>query len=104
MTRLTGIMLDSFLDGFTGAGMFTRLRLPGSPTHVIHTLPVNEHQLQREYRYATGSLVLGFVSSLFIVGGFTYLVMDGHPMAASGLLSTTVILSVFAFIRTRFKK
>ena len=71
MTRLTGIMLDSFLDGCTGAGMFTRLRLPGSPAHLIHTLPFDDRQLQREYRYAIGSLILGLMSFLFIVGGFT---------------------------------
>jgi hypothetical protein len=35
MSRLGNIVLDAFLDGFTGAGLFGRLRWPGAPTEVI---------------------------------------------------------------------
>jgi hypothetical protein len=31
-SRVFGIVVDSFLDGITGAGLFGKLRRPGAPT------------------------------------------------------------------------
>lgn len=35
-------MLDAFLDGFTGAGLFAKLRWPGAPTEFIDSRTARE--------------------------------------------------------------
>ena len=35
MADRSNIFFKAFLDGFTGAGLFRRLRLPGAPTELI---------------------------------------------------------------------
>jgi hypothetical protein len=35
MTKRSSIFFTAFLDGFTGAGLFRRLRLPGAPSELI---------------------------------------------------------------------
>jgi hypothetical protein len=42
LTRLQSIFVDSFLDGFTGAGLFGRLRRPGAPIEFVDSRPVIE--------------------------------------------------------------
>ena len=42
MKRTTEIAIDSFLDGFTGAGLFGRLRRPGAPTEFVDSRSVQE--------------------------------------------------------------
>jgi hypothetical protein len=37
VSRNLDIMIDSFLDGITGAGLFGTLRLPGAPTVLVDT-------------------------------------------------------------------
>lgn len=42
MNRQRNNLFDAFLDGFTGAGLFARLRWPGAPTEVIDTRDVDD--------------------------------------------------------------
>jgi hypothetical protein len=42
MKRTTEIAIDSFLDGFTGAGLFGRLRRPGAPTEFVDSRTLEE--------------------------------------------------------------
>jgi predicted benzoate:H+ symporter BenE len=58
-------------------------------------------ELQREYRYAMGSLAGGVLVTFGILGSFVYLVMSGHPQAAAGLLGVGVLSLVGGFLRSR---
>jgi hypothetical protein len=42
MKRTTEIAIDSFLDGFTGAGLFGHLRRPGAPNEFVDSRSVQE--------------------------------------------------------------
>jgi uncharacterized membrane protein len=50
------------------------------------------------------ALIIGGVVALSLVGGFIFLVMNGHPKAAAGLLSGGVITIVTAFLSSRLDK
>ena len=47
--RRTEIMLESFLDGITGAGLFGRLRRPGAPKYLIDPRGLKEYKESGEY-------------------------------------------------------
>ena len=47
--RLREIITDSLLDGFTGAGLFGRLRLPGAPDVLIDTRSVADWVASGEF-------------------------------------------------------
>jgi hypothetical protein len=40
--KLQNVILDSFLDGVTGAGLFGKLRRPGAPTVFAGVIPEPE--------------------------------------------------------------
>jgi len=40
--RETRIFVQAFLQGFTCAGLFRRLEIPGAPTHLFDTRSVEE--------------------------------------------------------------
>jgi hypothetical protein len=42
MAKLRDIVIDAFLDGFTGAGLFGRLRRPGAPTEYVDSRGIAE--------------------------------------------------------------
>jgi hypothetical protein len=42
MKERTRNIIRAMLDGFTGAGLFRRLRRPGAPTHMIDPRSVEE--------------------------------------------------------------
>ncbi len=44
MKRTAEIAVDAFLDGFTGAGLFGRLRRPGAPTEFVDSRTLKEIQ------------------------------------------------------------
>src|SRR5260370_8137403 len=47
--RKTRIGLEAFLDGFTGAGLFGRLRQPGAPTEIFDSRSVEEYLASGEF-------------------------------------------------------
>ena len=54
-----------------------------------------------EYRYAMAGLAIAGLGMLSVVGGFIYLVMNGHPQAAGCLLGAGILSLITAFIKTR---
>jgi hypothetical protein len=81
---MSGI-LDAFLDGFTGAGLWEKGSLPDPPT---------------TYRQAMIALACGGAASLMVMVGFTYLVVHGHPRTASVLISALVAGGIVRIVRT----
>jgi len=61
MNRNAAIPIDAFLDGFTGAGLFGRLRHPGAPTEFVDSRTLAEmretqrNQGQRRASYQPGA-------------------------------------------------
>ncbi len=55
----------------------------------------------QEYRYAVTALVCGFFAFVVLVGGFIYLVMQGHPTPAGLLLGAGTLGLVAGFVRAR---
>jgi hypothetical protein len=49
MAKLRGIVIDAFLDGFTGAGLFGRLRRPGAPTEYVDSRGIAELKASGEF-------------------------------------------------------
>jgi hypothetical protein len=58
-------------------------------------------ELRRQFTYATLSLLSGILALLSIIGGYIYLVVQGHPRSAAGLLATGVLGLIGGFIRSR---
>jgi hypothetical protein len=56
---------------------------------------------QRQFLYATLSLGGGILVTLALIGGFIYLVMEGHPEAAASLLGTGALGLVAGFLSSR---
>lgn len=87
---MTSGILDAFLDGFTGAGLYERVRLPDPPT---------------TYRQAMIALTCGCAASLVVMCGFAYLVVHDHPKTAYGLISAlfagTIVRTVRHYLRQR---
>jgi hypothetical protein len=83
---MTSGILDAFLDGFTGAGLYERGRLPGPPT---------------TYRQAMIALTCGFAASCTVIGGFVYLVVHDHPKTAYVLISTWFAGTIVRTVRYR---
>jgi hypothetical protein len=79
-------ILDAFLDGFTGAGLYERARLPGPPT---------------TYRQAMIALTCGFAASLVVIGGFVYLIVHDHPKTAYVLISSLFAGTIIRLVRHR---
>ncbi len=49
MSRNAAIFWDAFFDGISGAGLFGKLRRPGSPTCFVDTRPVAELKANGEF-------------------------------------------------------
>ena len=79
-------MLDAFLDGFTGAGLYERVRLPGPPT---------------TYRKAMIALTCGFAASLVVMCSFVYLIVHDHPKTAYVLISSLFAGTIIRLVRHR---
>jgi hypothetical protein len=75
------VILDAFLIGFTGAGLFDR-SFPGRPD---------------EFRFAMTALTSGFVVGLALVVSYVYLVMHDPPKSAGVLLSMWVLGMIVRF-------
>jgi hypothetical protein len=46
---MSRFVLDAFLDGCTGAGLFGKLRRPGAPTEIIDSRTVDEYLASGEF-------------------------------------------------------
>lgn len=73
---------------------------PSLPELVLRS---RDHELQREFLYAIGSLTAGVLCLFSIVGGYIYLVINGHSEAATGLLGTGVLSLIGGFVRSRLR-
>ena len=82
---MTSGILDAFLDGSTGAGLYERARLPGPPT---------------TYPQAMIALTCGFAASVGVMVGFTYLVVHDYPKTAYVLISALVAGGIVRIVRT----
>jgi hypothetical protein len=58
---------------------------------------------RRAFWYALISLIFGGSIALSLVGGFVYLVMQGHPKAAGSLLTAGAFGMVAGFRSTRLE-
>ena len=58
-------------------------------------------ELTRQFTYAVLSLLSGIVALLSIIGGYIYLVVQGYPRSAGGLLATGVLGLIGGFLRSR---
>jgi len=56
---------------------------------------------RRAFIYATVALTFGGLIALSLVGGFVYLVMNGHPKSAAALLGAGALGMVAGFRSTR---
>jgi len=61
-------------------------------------------QRTQKYRYAMAGQFYAFAAFLSVVVGFIYLVMQGHPVAAGGLLAAEVMSLLGTFLRSRLRE
>jgi hypothetical protein len=62
-----------------------------------------DRQLHREFVYAVLALGIAALALILVLGGFVYLVMQGHPTEAKILLGAGVLGLIAAFIRARLR-
>jgi hypothetical protein len=73
---------------------------PALPALVLHA---RDRELQREFIYAAMALGVAGLALVLVLGGFVYLVMQGHPTAAGSLLGAGVLGLIAGFIRARLR-
>jgi hypothetical protein len=66
-------------------------------------LQARDRELQREFLYAVMALGVAGLALVLVLGGFVYLVMQGHPTAAGSLLGAGVLGLIAGFIRARLR-
>src|SRR5215831_18408373 len=66
-------------------------------------LKAADNEQEREYRYAVVSLLTGSILGISVIGGFVYLVMQGHAVAAGWLLGVNVLNLIHGFVRNRLR-
>jgi hypothetical protein len=49
MSNLANIVVDAFLDGFTGVGLFGKLRRPSAPTEYVDSRSLEEFKASGEF-------------------------------------------------------
>ena len=62
-----------------------------------------DRELQREFFYAALALGIAALALILVLGGFVYLVMQGHPTEAKILLGAGVLGLIASFIRARLR-
>lgn len=62
-----------------------------SPELPALVIKARNAELRRQFIYAVLSLSAGIAALLSLIGGYIYLVMQGHPHAALGLLAGGVL-------------
>jgi hypothetical protein len=64
---------------------------------------VRDRQLEREYNYAMMGLRIAGLGLFLVIGGFMYLVMNGHPQSAAWLLGSGGLTAIAGFQRARYR-
>jgi hypothetical protein len=62
-----------------------------------------DRELHREFIYAAIALGVAALALILVLGGFVYLVMQGHPTEAKILLGAGVLGLIASFIRARLR-
>jgi hypothetical protein len=62
-----------------------------------------DRQLHREFVYAAMALRIAALALILVLGGFVYLVMQGHPTEAKILVGVGVLGLIAKFIRARLR-
>lgn len=57
---------------------------------------------KRQFLYAMVSLIIGGLVAFSLIGGFVFLVMNGHPKEAGWLLGSGAVGLVSGFVASRF--
>jgi hypothetical protein len=78
-------ILDAFLDGFTGAGLYEKLKPPGRPD---------------QFRQVMTASTCGFIAVVVVLLGFVYLIMHNHPIVAGVLIGTLYLGHIVRIVRT----
>ncbi|WP_260738215.1 hypothetical protein [Tunturiibacter lichenicola] len=86
---IDGALLDAFLDGFTGAGLWEKLSPPGRPD---------------QFRAVMRAGIYGFVAAVVALLGFFCLVIHNHPITAGILIGSLYLGQVVRFIRRRRRR
>jgi hypothetical protein len=73
---------------------------PGLPVLVVQVLDREHH---REFIYAAMGLGIAALGLVLVLGGFVYLVMQGHSTDAKILLGAGVLGLIAGFIRARLR-
>jgi hypothetical protein len=74
-----------------------------NPALPIQVLQARDRELHREFLYAAIALGVAALALILVLGGFVYLVMQGHPTEAKILLGAGVPGLIAGFIRTRLR-
>ena len=74
-----------------------------NPTLPAQVLQVRDRELHREFVYAALALGVAAISLVLVLGGFVYLVMQGHTTEAKILLGAGVLGLIAGFIRARLR-
>ena len=96
----SAIFGKAFLDGFTMAGLLTKLRRPGDreldlklltdPSVTVADLRAIERADQRAYRFSMSGLLCGSLALMTILGSYVCLVVHKHQVIAGLVLGTWV--------------
>jgi len=66
-------------------------------------MQARDREIQREFFYAAIALGIAALALVLVLGGFVYLVMQGHPTEAKILLGAGVLGLIASFIRARLR-
>jgi hypothetical protein len=66
-------------------------------------MQARDRELHREFVYAAMALGVAALALILVLGGFVYLVMQGHPTEAKILLGAGVLGLIAGFIRARLR-
>jgi len=69
------------------------------PTLPALVFQARDRQLHREFVYAGMALGIAALGLILVVGGFVYLVMQGHSLEAKVLLGAGVLGLIAGFVR-----
>ena len=74
-----------------------------NPALPAQVLQARDRELHREFVYAAIALGVAALALILVLGGFVYLVMQGHPTDAKILLGAGVLGLIASFVRARLR-
>lgn len=110
--RDSAIFGSAFWDGFTMAGLFTKLSPPGAvglttlltdSSTTMDDIETAEEDNRRGYGYAMSGMLCGIFAGMACVGSYAYLVMHAHP-AIAGLVPGTWVLAIIGDLVAKYLK